>query len=183
MISQRGKSYRSFFQKLIDELREKHNFTNARAGQPRNFYHFTSGVISGVYYDAFFAKDERVIASVLIDVKDGEENGKIFDYLEQDRTEIEAEFGSRLEWSKANDVRACSIRAGRPGSIKADAKSLADIHAWLIENLLKLKKVFGKRLHAYSKTAKDSSQGKLSALADEALAEFRRGETKPLDEL
>jgi hypothetical protein len=182
-MSRSGKPYRSFFQRLIDELREKHGFTNAQIGQPRNSHHFTSGVIPGVYYDAFFAKDERVIASVLIDVKDGEENRRIFDYLKQDRAKIEAEFGSRLEWSNTSGVRACSIRAGRPGSIEADARTLQDIHAWLIENLLKLKKVFGKRLRDYSEMAKDPSQGKLAALADEALDEFRRGETKPLDEL
>lgn len=149
MTTPRGEAYHSFFQRLIDELRERHAFTNARVGQPRNFYHFTSGVIPRVYYDAFFAKDERVVASVLIDVKDREETRRLFDRLKQDRTKIENEFGSKLVWSKPASVRACSIRVERPGSIEYDAASLRDVHTWLIENLLGLKKVFDPRLRAY----------------------------------
>jgi hypothetical protein len=156
VLTPRGKAYRAFFQTLMDELREKHAFTKARASQPRNFHHFTSGIINGVYYDAFFSEGERVAASVLIDVKDWEANRRLFDWLKQDRAKIESEFGSKLFWSKDDDVRACSIRVDRPGSIEDDAATLQDIHAWFIENLLKLKKVFGTRLHSYKKPAKVS---------------------------
>jgi len=159
MTTQRGEAYRSFFQKLIDVLRENHKFTNARAGQPRNFYHFPSSVISGVSYDTFFAENGRVAASVLIDVKRGgkrdpEETRRLFDWLQQDQASIEAKFGSQLNWSKPDDVRACNIRVDRPGSIEADAANLQDIHAWLVANLLKLKEVFGPRLRAYNSADK-----------------------------
>jgi hypothetical protein len=149
MLTRRGKDYHSFFKNLVDELREKHAFTKARASQPRNFHHFPSGIINGVYFDAFFSKDERIAASVLIDVEDWEENRRLFDQLKQDQAKIEDEFGSKLIWSKDDDVRACSIRVNRPGSIEDDAATLQVIHAWLIENLLRLKEVFGPRLRAY----------------------------------
>lgn len=149
MSTPRGEAYRAFFQRLIDELREKHAFTNARVAQPRNFYHFTSGVIPRVYYDAFFAEAERVAASVLIDVKDWEENRRLFNRFEQDRARIETEFGSKLTWSKNDDVRACSIRVERPGSIEDAVATLRNTHTWLIESLLRLKKVFGPRLSAH----------------------------------
>jgi hypothetical protein len=151
--SSRGEAYRSFFQSLIDELREKHKFTNARAGQPQNWYAFTSGIINGVQYNPFFAKDGRVAASLLINVGDREENRRLFDWLKQDEAKIEAQFGSRLEWYKSDDVKSCSIYTDRPGSIEADAATLQNIHAWLIENLLRLKKVFGPRLRVYKDAA------------------------------
>jgi len=134
----------------MDELRENHKFTDAHIAQPRNFYHFASGLIPGVYYDAFFARDGQVVASVLIDVKDHEENRRIFNQLKQDQTKIGAEFGAQLEWSNDDRVQACSIRARRSGSIDDDAATLGEVHAWLIKHLLKLKKVFGERLQAAS---------------------------------
>lgn len=148
MSTRRGEAYRSFFQRLIDELREKHSFTNANVGQARSFYHFASGDAPGVHYDAFFAKDGWVVSSVLI-TRDWEETRRLFDWLERDRARIEAEFGLWLKWSKPDDVRACTISIGRRGSIEDDAKSLHNIHTWFIENLLKLKEVFGPRLRSF----------------------------------
>jgi hypothetical protein len=156
--SSRGEAYRAFFQGLIDELREKHKFTNARVGQPQNWYMFTSGVINGVNYNPYFAQGGRVAASVFIDIRrDWEETRRLFDWLKQDEAKIAAEFGTLLNWSKPDDVRACGIRVDRLGSIEDDAATLQDIHVWLVTNLLKLKKVFGPRLRAYSATRESQS--------------------------
>jgi hypothetical protein len=149
--SSRGEAYRAFFQGLIDELREKYKFTNARIGQPQNWYMFTSGVINGVNYNPYFAQGRRVAASLYIDIRrDWEETRKFFDWLKQDQAKVEAEFGASLNWSRPDDVRACGIRVDRPGSIEDDPATLQDIHVWLVTNLLKLKKVFGPRLRAYN---------------------------------
>jgi hypothetical protein len=148
VLTQRGEAYSSFFQELIDDLREKHQFTDARFSQPRNFCHFASGE-EGVWYDAFFARGGRVVASVLIR-RDWEETRRLFDWLEQDRAKADSEFDSRLHWSKPNDVRACTISIDRNGSIEDDAATLKDIHEWLTANLLKLKRVFGPRLRSFN---------------------------------
>ena len=64
-LSSIGEKYRSYTQKLIDELREKHKFTGARAGQPSNWYEFSSK-IRGVKYGVQFTKGDRVLANVKI---------------------------------------------------------------------------------------------------------------------
>lgn len=61
--SEKGEAYRAFFQSLIDQLRESYNFTQARAGQPVNWYTFASGY-SGIYYGVNFAQGGRFRAEV-----------------------------------------------------------------------------------------------------------------------
>ncbi|HUE97560.1 MAG TPA: endonuclease NucS domain-containing protein, partial [Longimicrobiaceae bacterium] len=51
----KGEAYRAFFQALIDEMREKHDYTSARAGQPQAWYLFASGV-AGVKYGGSFPR-------------------------------------------------------------------------------------------------------------------------------
>lgn len=51
--SAKGELYRNYFQQLIDELREKHRYTNAKVGQPQSWYSFSAG-ITGLGYSAAF---------------------------------------------------------------------------------------------------------------------------------
>ncbi|MGV7223729.1 MAG: hypothetical protein ACQ9MH_19665 [Nitrospinales bacterium] len=54
-VSPRGEAYRNYFQSLIDELREKYKFTNAKIGQPQIWYAFSSG-FSNIPFGAVFAQ-------------------------------------------------------------------------------------------------------------------------------
>ena len=79
-VSEKRLAYQTFFQLLIDDLREKHHFTNARAGQPQNWYTFSSGV-RGYVYSFSFAMGGRLRAEVYIDSGDADQNLHAFETL------------------------------------------------------------------------------------------------------
>ena len=68
-VSDNSIAYQKFYQGLMDDLRDKHNFTNARAAQPQNWYSFSSGK-PGITYTTTFASGNRLRAELYIDVGD-----------------------------------------------------------------------------------------------------------------
>lgn len=143
--SQRGAKYAEFFQELIDELRTKHQFTNARVGQPQNWYAFTAGV-RGFKYSVSFANGGRLRAEIYIDTGDEESSERAFNELYSKKAEIELEFEEPLEWERLEDRRACRIATYRPGSIDEAADAFKDYKSWAVEKMLKFKRVFGPRI-------------------------------------
>lgn len=140
-VTPRGEAYRNYFQSLIDELREKYQFTNAKIGQPQSWYVFSSGV-SNIPFAACFGPVGKARTELYIDVGDGEKNKALFDWLYEQRDEIQSKVGQELEWERLDDKRASRIAVYRKGSIQSDEEELMDIKAWHIENLLQFKKVF-----------------------------------------
>ena len=134
--------YRTFFQALIDELRTVHKFTNARAGQPQNWYTFASENSKFYKFSAVFAQGDRVRVETYIDCGDKLRNEAIFDYLVARKLEVENAFGQPLAWERLNNRRACRIAIYRDGSVDAESELLADIQKWCVANLLKMRQTF-----------------------------------------
>jgi len=153
--------YQQFFQRLIDELREKHRFTNARIGQPQNWYSFSTGT-KGFQYGLSFATGGRLRAELYIDTGESAQNVGALDALGRERASIEADFGESLEWETMESRRACRIAVYRPGSIEDAAASLEEHQRWAIDRLLKFKKVFGPRLSAAARYAEIPKQNILT---------------------
>ena len=140
-LTPRQEKYRDYFQALIDELRENHKFTKARAGQPQNWYTFSSG-IRGIGYGAQFAKGGKVLAYVNIyrDVRGNRLD--LFDTLQKRNENIESNFDTPLEWNRAEEQQVSWLAVYRDGDIESSDGELEEIREWHIENLLKLKEVF-----------------------------------------
>lgn len=144
--------YQQFFQGLLDDLRENYKFTNARAGQPQNWYTFSTGT-RGFVYGVSFAAGGKLRTEVYIDAGDGSKNAAAFEELKAEKSTIEGVFGVSLEWEPLESKRACRIAIYRVGSIEDASASLEEYHKWAVEQLLQFKKVFGPRLPAVAKNA------------------------------
>lgn len=140
--SETQEKYRSHFQALIDELREKHRFTNAKAGQPQNWYSFSSENSKVFKYGTNFNRNSKVSVEIYIDCGDKAQNEAIFDALQSRQATIEAALGHPLTWERIDNKRACRIAVYRDGDIDADSETLASIRAWTVDELLKFKQVF-----------------------------------------
>jgi uncharacterized protein DUF4268 len=143
--SERMKAYQVFFQNLMYQLREKHNFTKARAGLPQNWYYFASG-FSGIYYSFVFAQGKQVRAEVYIDRGDTGSNKALFDALAEQEDLLSTAFGEKLELERLDNPPASRVAIYREGSIEDDRQTLKDIEEWAIDRLLRLKKVFAPKL-------------------------------------
>ena len=142
MLNQKER-YSLYFQALIDELREQHNFTDARRpGQGKPYYAFASGKTSIKYVAGFYGKGRQVFTVLGIYSNDREKNKAIFDALEERKSKIETRFGMRLEWYRRDDIVRSYLGLWREGDIDSDERALETIKTWHIQNLLKLKEVF-----------------------------------------
>ena len=139
--------YQQFFQRLIDDLRENHRFTNARIGQPQNWYTFSTRT-NGFQYGISFAAGGRVRAEIYIDFGQGDQNLAALEALCSKKTALEQAFGEPLEWERLEGKRACRIAVYRRGTIEDSSASLEEYHRWAVDCLLRLKMVFGPELPA-----------------------------------
>jgi hypothetical protein len=157
-VSARRLRYQEFFQGVIDELREKHRFTNARVAQPQNWYAFSSGT-TGITYNAGFASGDRLRAELYIDVGDATENKSIFDTFKAQKEAIEQKTGM-LDWERLDQRRASRISLVRQNtSIDTAASQANEMRTWLVQGLLKMKSAFGPLLDtlALSRSSADRS--------------------------
>lgn len=148
-VSGRGEEYRTFFQGLIDELREQHGFTLARSARAQSWYMFTAGIggrAGGIGYGFCFGRGHKVRTELYIDTGDGQFNMSLFEALNSERAEIEAELPGDVSWEPLLEKRACRVAIYRDGGIEDDAETLDDIGRWGVRSLLALKSVFGERI-------------------------------------
>lgn len=144
--SETKEKYKSYFQELIDELRNTHCFTNARAGQPQNWYTFASDNSKLYRYSVSFSQGGKVRTEVYIDCGDKTKNEELFDCLLSNKERIEEEIGAELNWERLDNRRACRVAIYRDGDIDMDSDALAEIKAWTIQNLLRFKSVFPRHI-------------------------------------
>jgi hypothetical protein len=78
-------------------------------------------------------------------------NKEVFNALLIQREAIERELGEGLDWQRLPDRHASRITLYCVGSIENSEEQLDQIRSWVIDRLLKLKRVFGPRLAELSR--------------------------------
>lgn len=138
-ISKKGEKYQVYFQSLIDDLRENHHFTSAKAGQPQSWYSFGSG-ITGVTLGANFCQGGRARSEIYIDFGEHEKNKYLFDELKKESALIESSIGNPISWERLDEKRSSRLALYMDGSIESSESELESVKSWHIENLKLLKK-------------------------------------------
>ncbi len=141
ILSKNESKYKRYFQQLIDELRENHDFIGVRRALPRSWCDFSSS-FPGICYRASFVSPSRAYAAVYIESDVQEETQTIFDALAERKAEITSEFGGQLKWEPRIGQKCSIISISCDGVIETSDSELEEIREWHIENLLKLKEVF-----------------------------------------
>ena len=146
--------YRNFFQRLIDELREDHQFTNARAAQPDTWHYFTSGH-RGFTYCVRFRQGAQVNVYVRIYEGDNENRLALFASLENEKEAITKDFDGTFEWNRNPEMKESQILFARDGYVDWDTDDIDEIHKWCVTHLLKLKEVFDPKIRVALETIND----------------------------
>ncbi|MGB3292353.1 MAG: DUF4268 domain-containing protein, partial [Phormidesmis sp.] len=101
-----------------------------------------------------FARRSRFRIESYINERERSQNKQIFDRLQSQKTEIEAEFGAPLAWERLNHRHGSRIAYYRPDSaITDDAEKLKKIQEWAIETLPKFYAVLSDRFITAQKEA------------------------------
>ena len=151
-VSTKGEKYQYYFQSLIDSLRDTYRFTSAKAGQPQNWYSFSSGV-SGITYGANFTQGGKARAELYIDLGDQDKNKFVFDKLFEQKDEIEAALGEPVSWERLDNKRASRLALYIDGSVDDSDSELEVVKSWHIDRLLKIKSTLGTRIAQLVKLA------------------------------
>lgn len=153
-VSTKGERYQNYFQGLIDTLRGTYRFTSAKAGQPQNWYSFSSGT-SGLTYGANFTQGGKARTELYIDLGDLDKNKFVFDLLHKQKDEIEASLGEKVSWERLDSKRASRLALYRDGAIENSDAELELIKEWHIDRLLKIKSVLGNKIGQLTRLAND----------------------------
>ena len=133
--------YTAYFQELLDELREQHNFTQRRPIEGQNYCLIASGT-TDIRYVAGFNENGEVYTALGIHFKSYEKNKNFFDVLKERESKINVNFDVPLYWQRRDENVRSVIGLWRERNIESNASELEAFRAWHVENLLKFKSVF-----------------------------------------
>ncbi len=77
------------------------------------------------------------------------DNNEIYEYLENNKEEIEKEIGGSLKWMRLDNRKASRIKLCRSGKVSENQEENKELFDWLVEKTEKFQDVFGKYLKEF----------------------------------
>lgn len=139
-----NRKYRDFFQPVIDELR-KHGLPD-RYAWARSYQLFPSE-FPNISYVTSFSGRRKAWVYLWINLGDRDFSSQIFDRIHGYLPEIESELeGAEVTWLRHDNKLFSSVGLSRDGAIDDPEEKLAEIRAWMIDWLPRLKAAIDPRL-------------------------------------
>ena len=146
-MAERDTQRYEFWKSLLEKSKKKTSLHSSISPGIANWIGTSSGVRMGLNYAV---TDKYGQAELYIDggKESDEENKRIFDELISHRSEIDKEFGDKLNWDRLEDRRACRI------SKRFDYAGLNDPDKWdklqedMIDAMIRLDKALKKHIKA-----------------------------------
>ncbi len=151
-IGERRIAYANFFNSLQPKLDSIADLSVKITTNPQGGHWITLQVSSQdtppTNYHFSFTMGSKLRLEHYIDSGDRDYNRRIFEYLQAQRADIEADFGALLSWERLIGQRSARIAVYRENSSITDAPDAwEDMQNWLIETLPCFYKALGKRFY------------------------------------
>jgi hypothetical protein len=85
---------------------------------------------------------------VIIEGADADMNLEIFEQLEAQRAEIEADFGGPLVWERMDGRKKCAVGVTLPTGGYRDEDRKAEVQDTMIETMIRLERAFRPRIQS-----------------------------------
>lgn len=135
-----GLLYQSFWERYLERVSVEHpNWTNAKTPQPRSFFTMPAPFKSLSHYGNAFNKGGRLSNEIYIDSTDGTAAAALYAALLARRAELEAVYGSPLEFQELPGKRACRIVEYGDGKVQ-ETERHDEFIDWLFDRGERLRK-------------------------------------------
>ncbi len=143
-LRQEDARYRPFFRKIAERLKSQ-GFDDPPTPTPAHWLEFRA-TYPWVHYRAAFLPDLREArVAVVIHNLDAARNCRLFDFILEDKRNIETELGG-LIWERERDGES-QISVRLPNcTIDDNAKALKEVEEWFVQTLRDFRRVFWRQL-------------------------------------
>lgn len=131
-------TYAAFWSGFLPRLHEAEpRWRGTKTPQAGNWMQFKSTLPSVKYLTR--AGGSRLVAQVYIDTTDVDTTRELYDWLHDQRQDIEEAFGAELAWHRLDDKRASVINARYPNDVNVeDRATWLDMWEWLVPTMGRL---------------------------------------------